>query len=156
MTRVDEIYDDLELIIAEHKAFRRVVDENTKLKSAFEDIRAELEKELITHGQVVDGEYFAEDFEKKLHMDDTDEYEINTESIDMAIKALERSRWIPVSEALPEKNQRVIVCYETMEGLKVDISMFDKYGCLIGKAVAWMPLPEPYRAESEVQDADSN
>ena len=42
MTRVDEIYDDLELIIAEHKAFRRVVDENTELKSAFEDIRSEI------------------------------------------------------------------------------------------------------------------
>ena len=42
MTRVDEIYDDLELLIAEHKAFRRVIDENTKLKSAIEDIKAEI------------------------------------------------------------------------------------------------------------------
>lgn len=31
-------------------------------------------------------------FEKRLHMDDTEEYEINTESIDMAIKALERQK----------------------------------------------------------------
>ena len=69
----------------------------------------------------------------------------NNKTVKQVLEALERSRWIPVSEALPEKNQRVIVCYETMEGLKVDISMFDKYGCLIGKAVAWMPLPEPYR-----------
>lgn len=29
-------------------------------------------------------------FKKRLHMDDTEEYEINTESIDMAIKALEQ------------------------------------------------------------------
>ena len=61
---------------------------------------------------------------------------------------LETSRkghWIPVSERLPERNKRVIVCYETMEGLKVDTSIFDKYGCLLGKAVAWMPLPEPYK-----------
>lgn len=58
-----------------------------------------------------------------------------------------KGHWIDVSERLPERNKRVIVCYETMEGLKVDTSMFDKYGCLIGKAVAWMPLPEPYKAD---------
>ena len=42
MTRVDEIYDDLELLIAEHKAFHRVIDENIKLKSAIENIKAEI------------------------------------------------------------------------------------------------------------------
>ena len=42
MTRVDEIYDDLELIIAEHKAFHRVFDENIELKCAIEDIKAEI------------------------------------------------------------------------------------------------------------------
>lgn len=60
------------------------------------------------------------------------------------LRAKPQGHWIPVSERLPERNKRVIVCYETMEGLKVDTSIFDKYGCLIGKAVAWMPLPKPY------------
>ena len=55
--------------------------------------------------------------------------------------------WIPVSKRLPERNKRVLVCYETMEGLKVDTSIFDKYGCWLGKAVAWMPLPKPYKNE---------
>lgn len=32
----------------------------------------------------------------------------------------------------------------------------DPYMWDIDDAVAWMPLPEPYKAESEVQDADSN
>ena len=43
-------------------------------------------------------------FKKRLHMDDTDEYEINTESIDMAIKALEQEpktgHWIFDKEKL--------------------------------------------------------
>ena len=63
------------------------------------------------------------------------------------IQPSRKGHWISVSERLPERNKRVIVCYETMEGLKVDTSIFDKYGCLIGKAVAWMPLPEPYKAD---------
>lgn len=60
-----------------------------------------------------------------------------------SVQPSRKGHWISVSERLPERNKRVIVCYETMEGLKVDTSIFDKYGCLIGKAVAWMPLPEP-------------
>ena len=62
-----------------------------------------------------------------------------------SVQPSRNGHWIPVSERLPERNKRVIVCYETMEGLKVDTSIFDKYGCLLGKAVAWMPLPEPYK-----------
>lgn len=62
-------------------------------------------------------------------------------------------KWIPVSERLPELKQRILVSYETMDdGKKVDITTYDKYGFLIGKAQAWMPLPEPYDPqESEEQ-----
>lgn len=70
------------------------------------------------------------------------------------IESSHKGHWIPVSERLPERNKRVIVCYETMEGLKVDTSMFDKYGCLLGKAVAWMPLPEPYNDMRGNTDAE--
>lgn len=65
------------------------------------------------------------------------------------------NKWIPVNERLPERNKRVFVCYETIEELKVDISMFDKYECLLGKAVAWMPLPKPYKSDMRGgKDAD--
>lgn len=55
-------------------------------------------------------------------------------------------KWIPVSERLPELKQRILVSYETMDdGKKVDVTTYDKYGFLIGKAQAWMPLPKPYQ-----------
>ena len=34
-----------------------------RLLSVFDDIKAEISSKLITHGQVIDGEYFAEDAE---------------------------------------------------------------------------------------------
>ena len=43
MSRVDDIYDDIELLIHEHKTFQKVIDENIRLKNAIEDIKAEIE-----------------------------------------------------------------------------------------------------------------
>ena len=69
-------------------------------------------------------------------------------------KALEQTGWIPVSERLPERNKEVIV---------TDIETSDTYlsryigngywecdnGLFKNRIIAWMPLPEPYNAESE-------
>ena len=72
------------------------------------------------------------------------------EAFDMAISALSENGWIPTSERLPETGQRVIVTYETFdEGLQVRETVYDKYGFLCGHGIAWMPLPEPYKAERE-------
>ena len=78
--------------------------------------------------------------------------EKGSEAWQMAISALEQKpcedaiKWIPVSERLPELKQRILVSYETMDdGKKVDVTTYDKYGFLIGKAQAWMPLPKPYQ-----------
>lgn len=60
-----------------------------------------------------------------------------------------KTGWIPVSERLPNYREKVLVCYETEEGLEVDTSMFDKYGCRRGNAVAWMPLPKAYKKEGD-------
>ena len=82
---------------------------------------------------------------------------------EVAIKALEQTRWIPVSEGLPEVGSEVLVCFDFKGKRGVYISNFygdgefhgldDEYltseGRKYRKAVAWMPLPEPYRAESE-------
>ena len=65
-----------------------------------------------------------------------------------------KQKWIPVSERLPEKYKAVIV---------TDIETNDTYqsqyvgngywecdnGLFMDRIIAWMPLPEPYKAESE-------
>lgn len=65
-------------------------------------------------------------------------------------------RWIPVTERLPEEEQEVLFCVHT-GGIYVGyiymhpLLKFPMADCFImeGEVVAWMPLPEPYRAESE-------
>lgn len=69
------------------------------------------------------------------------------EAISMAIKALERQRWIPVTERLPEVGQRVLVT--TKDG-------FIGFGKCIDAGhlawyyhdiIAWMPvLVKPYQS----------
>lgn len=70
----------------------------------------------------------------------------------------EQTRWIPVSEILPEVGSEVLVCFDFKGNRSVYISTFygdgefygldDEYltseGRKYRKAVAWMPLPEPY------------
>lgn len=57
-------------------------------------------------------------------------------------------KWIPVSERLPETGTYCLVC------CKDGFISTDNYFCYgwddwEDDVVAWMPLPEPYRAESE-------
>ena len=71
----------------------------------------------------------------------------------------EQTRWIPVSERLPEKTGRYLITYcyrdkiETQEAVYVEgeeDKWYDITDIEITLAViAWMPLPEPYNAESE-------
>jgi hypothetical protein len=81
-----------------------------------------------------------------------------------------KAKWIPVSERLPEVNQRVLVtsygrvCYAMMisaDGnsgypvFRLQDSLNERVVCettvhsefTTGRIVAWMPLPEPYKAE---------
>lgn len=67
--------------------------------------------------------------------------------------------WIPVSEKSPEVGSEVLVCYDFKGKRSVYIADFygdgkfhgldDEYltteGRKYRKAVAWMPLPEPYK-----------
>lgn len=75
-------------------------------------------------------------------------------AFDMAIKALEQTRWIPVSERLPEVGEKVLChcqanIYEVLK-LTVDGWYHDKNHCyMLGFVIEWMPLPQPYKGESE-------
>ena len=62
-------------------------------------------------------------------------------------------QWIPCSERLPEDDDDVIIT----TGFEIYIGWFDAdnhtwrlRNDYITSIVAWMPLPEPYKAESEV------
>lgn len=63
-------------------------------------------------------------------------------------------KWIPVSEKLPNRHQRVL-CYLKYEPESPDIISENTYigsGMWMSesdKVVAWMPLPEPYKGDTE-------
>lgn len=61
----------------------------------------------------------------------------------------EASEWIPVSERLPEEGARVIVTQIFGERTTVYCTIFPFEKTKEKYITAWMPLPEPYKAESE-------
>ena len=89
----------------------------------------------------------------------TDDYESKgyNDAVGMAIKALKDSRWIPVTERLPEEEGAYIVterdkdmeypCYVMREWyVNGKWSRVDTLGF---EVTAWMPLPEPYEEGAE-------
>jgi len=89
----------------------------------------------------------------------------NHEALDMAIKALEQTRWIPCKERLPEDGDTYLVTIEYKgEVIGVDAASYSPVEGYIDKhwdtfndwkedddscyhVTAWMPLPEGYNAE---------
>lgn len=80
------------------------------------------------------------------------------EGIDEAVCAVEdlplvtpqQNRWIPVSERLPEKDGCYLVTTTGTNNDIIDIAFYtDDIWHKASKVKAWMPLPEPYKAESE-------
>lgn len=71
----------------------------------------------------------------------------------MAIEALKQAlkmeHWIPVSERLPERVEWYLTSIKWDDGTeRVTTSWFDGMSFKT-EVVAWMPLPEPYKVESE-------
>ena len=111
-----------------------------------------------------------------------DDYDVNfaghtaeevAEAFDVAFKVLEQEpKWIPVSERLPEEDGEYLVTIKKRNGIIFcDVCTFDagdaekpfcssnsslrdywKHGLPKDMTIAWMPLPEPYKAESEVEE----
>ena len=91
-------------------------------------------------------------------------YEDLREALDMAIQALEDSRWIPVTERLPEENGRYLVTrglkacgalwnriyianYSDLMGIKSERVWWQ--GNVVDDVIAWMPLPNRYEEGAE-------
>lgn len=65
----------------------------------------------------------------------------------------ENADWIPVSERLPEDDGMYIACFDD-DFITAVMYITDRQGAQdwelwadSGEVVAWMPLPEPYKAE---------
>lgn len=89
------------------------------------------------------------------------------EALDMAIKALEQTSWIPVSERLPEKTDYYLIQYSrevcpdemavafySVEEAEVDSNYTWEFKPIADckEVIAWMSLPQPYKAESEDEE----
>lgn len=80
------------------------------------------------------------------------------EAFDVAIESLKAQEWIPVSEKLPEEEGSYLITSNMADELKEVLETFYipasnmadgmPYWDYSG-VIAWMPLPEPYKAESE-------
>ena len=60
------------------------------------------------------------------------------------------TKWIPVSKKMPKKKGSYLLC---LDNDYISTAYYDGNQWYIGsekeRIVAWMPLPKPYRAESE-------
>ena len=78
-------------------------------------------------------------------------------AIDEAIKALEQTKWIPTSEKLPEDYIHVL-CQFTLGGMGECYLAHGLFHIVGGvrlshdEIIAWMSLPQPYKAESEDEE----
>ena len=117
----------------------KVVECLEAIISQYEKCRDEKDSDYCSHNVSIDGE--------------------DVEALKMAIEALEQTRWIPVSDGLPKKSGRYLVYIVNKHDDKLQYIMTCDYSvdsywnwfpddeCASDNVVAWMPLPQSYKAE---------
>lgn len=70
------------------------------------------------------------------------------EALDMAIEALKREQWVPVSERLPDEFGWYIITHKDWDNS--DIAFWEKHwlngqGTVVKDVIAWKSLPDPYK-----------
>ena len=102
------------------------------------------------HGSTIVGDYIAYYHEEKLytvrHLKKGVSCLVYARSPYDAIekvRIMEEPRWIPVTERLPEKDTRVIVCASLPEGVHSDFIYEDGHWFVSTGVTHWMPFPEP-------------
>ena len=85
-----------------------------------------------------------------------DEYIYKGKTLREWIDAVKQTRWIPVSERLPEDSGNYLIAIADSNytnGQYYNISWFypsnEEWSYRNAAVIAWMPLPKPYKAESE-------
>lgn len=115
----------LRKIIGRAEEMRIAYEENSAMAHITQTIGYEIDKTELIRALNYDRDQFAKGYKAGLNAD----------------------RWISVNDRLPEIGQRVLVTYNQENKLKVDTTIFDRHGFLIGVVTAWMPLPKPYCGE---------
>lgn len=80
-----------------------------------------------------------------------DDYNGIMEYIDELPSVTPKAEWIPVSERLPEHKGDYLVTFKLLFTYPVEVCYFDGQAWDKGQydaVLAWMPLPEPYKAEA--------
>ena len=80
-----------------------------------------------------------------------------TEALDMAIEALSKPYWIPISEGLPHEQESVNVTVVddhgdnewkyTTTAWRINDIWISNDEVVMGTVVAWAPLPKPYERD---------
>lgn len=107
-----------------------------------------------------------EEMGKKVAEEALDGYIYNGKTLREWIDVLVHTKWIPVSERLPKYGKEVLTCSNDgfIEIQSIENDVWDEYNYWenqngdrsdFDEVIAWQPLPEPYKAESEDSNEDT-